>query len=144
MRFDIENQLSVAQAFTVQAVSTNSYDKGTAAADPSIGERMAIAVFPTVNASGGASWALEVIQSAAAALTSPDVLATVTVADAALVKGKCIELPIPQGSITKRYLGLRATPTGGSSPTFTADAYYMPQCDIPVYKTFPKVVGSEM
>lgn len=49
MRFDIENQLSVAQAFTGSAtVSTHSYKKQSAAQDISIGRRMALLVLPTV------------------------------------------------------------------------------------------------
>jgi hypothetical protein len=145
MRFDKECQLSVAQAFTASAVSTNSYDKKTAAQDLSIGSLMALSVWAAVAASGGASWKLDAIQADDAALTSNvEVIGTITVADADLVKGNELTIPIRQGAMTKRYLGFRAAPTGGSSPGVTLDVYLMPLDEIPVkHKGFPKVVGSD-
>ena len=54
MRFDIENQLSSAQAFTGAAtVSTNSYKKQTAEQDIGIGRRMTLMLLPTVAAGSG-------------------------------------------------------------------------------------------
>jgi hypothetical protein len=143
MRFDYENQLSVEQAFTGAAtVSTNAFDKQTAAADTSIGSRMALAVFPTVNAGVGSTHTLEAIQADNAALTTNvEVLASVSRTAAQLVKGTEHEIPIPQGVMTRRYIGFRHTATGGTT-TLTADVYYMPQEDIVKYKSFPKVVGS--
>jgi hypothetical protein len=140
MRFDIENQLSVAQAFTGAAtVSTHSYEKQTAAQDLSIGRRMALLVLPTVNAGAGSTHTLEAIQADDAALTSNvEVLNTVTVLAANLVKGKEIEIPIPQGVMTKKYLGFRNTSTGGTT-TVTLDVYLVPQDEIAKYKTFPKI-----
>ena len=81
MRFDIENQLSSAQAFTGAAtVSTNSYMKQTAAQDISIGRRMALFVAPTVNAGAGSTHVMEVIQATDAALTtSVDSLGSISV-----------------------------------------------------------------
>ena len=64
MRFDIENQLSVEQAFTgATTVSTNSYQKQTAIQDLSIGRRMALLVLPSVAAGAGSTHTLDVIQS---------------------------------------------------------------------------------
>lgn len=143
MRFDIENQLSVAQAFTGAAtVSTNSYAKQTAAQDLSIGRRMALLVVPTVAAGAGSTHVMEAIQATDAALTtSVDSLASVTVLAAALTKGAVIEIPIPQGVMTKQYLGFRSTITGGTT-TVTLDVYLVPQDEIAKYKSFPKVVNA--
>jgi len=139
MRHDIENQLSVAQAFTATAVSTHSYEKQTAAQDISIGRRMALAVYPTVAAGAGSTHVLEAIQADDAALTSNvQSLGSVTVLAAALVPGVEIEVPIPQGVMTKKYLGFRNTITGGVT-TVTLDVYLMPQDEIPKFKTFPKI-----
>lgn len=140
MRFDIENQLSVAQAFTGgSTVSTNSYAKQTAAQDISIGRRMALLFLPTVNAGAGSTHTLEAIQADDAALTSNvQVLNTVTKLAADLIKGKEIEIPIPQGVMTKKYLGFRHSATGGTT-TVTGDAYLVPQDENPMYKSFPKV-----
>lgn len=145
MRFDIENQLSVAQAFTGAAtVSTHSYKKQSAAQDLSIGRRMALLVMPTVNAGAGSTHTLQAIQADDAALTSNvEVLNTVTVAAADLIKGKEIEVPIPQGVMDKQYLGFRNSSTGGTT-TVTLDVYLVPQDEIPFFKTFPKINDAEV
>ncbi|MDV7399519.1 hypothetical protein RZS08_49355, partial [Arthrospira platensis SPKY1] len=70
MRFDLENQLSVAQAFTATAVSTNAFEKQSAAQDLSIGRRMALLVMPTVAAGAGSTHVLAAIQADDAALTT--------------------------------------------------------------------------
>lgn len=141
MRFDIENQLSVAQAFTAIAVSTNSYAKQTAAQDISIGRRMCIAVFPTV-AANCTTVTVEVIAATDAALTtSITVLASASVLAADLALGKVFALDIPQNMVAKQYLGARITPVGGAA-TLTADIYLMPSDEVAVYKDFPKVVNA--
>ena len=145
MRFDVENQLCVAQAFTGAAtVSTNSYKKGTAAQDISIGRRMALLLLPTVAAGAGSTHTMEVIQADDAALTSNvQVLATKSVLAAALTVGSTHELPIPEGVMTKQYIGFRNTSTGGTT-TVTLDVYLVPQDEIAYYKSFPKVVDAEV
>lgn len=143
MRFDIENQLSVAQAFTGAAtVSTNSYGKQSAAQDISIGRRMALLIMVVVAAGAGSTWTFDAIQATDGALTaSVDVLASVAVLAANLGVGAVVELPFPQGTMTKQYLGLRATGAGGVT-TITLDCYLVPQDEIPKYKSFPKVVDA--
>lgn len=146
MRFDIANQLSAAQAFTgATTVSTNSYDLGTYggnAPDPSIGRMMAILVLVTVAAGAGSTHTFDAIQSTAAALNaSVDTLVTVVKLAAALPAAQAVVLPIPQGSISKRYLGYQNGSAGGTT-TITCDAYYMPLDEIPKYKSFIKVVDA--
>ncbi len=143
MQWDVENQLSVAQSFTGAAtVSLNSYQKQSAAQDLSIGRRMALLVMPTIAAGAGSTHTLEAIQATDSALTaSIDVLATVTVLAAALIPGAQIEIPIPQGVMTKQFLGFRNTSTGGTT-TVTLDVYLVPQDEIAKYKSFPKVVDA--
>lgn len=144
MRFDTENQVSVAQAFTGSAtVSTYSIKKVSAGQDISIGRRMAMLVMATVAAGAGSTHVLEVIQSASENLASPDVLGTITVLAANLVPGKEFEIPIPQGVMSKQYLGIRNTATGGTT-TVTLDAYLVPQDEIPHYKSFEKINHAEV
>lgn len=140
MRFDIENQLSVEQAFTGGAtVSTNSYKKQSAAQDLSIGRRMALLLLPTVAAGAGSTHTMEVIQADDAALTTNvEVLGTVSVLAANLALGDQVELPIPQGVMTRQYIGFRNTSTGGTT-TVTLDVYLVPQDEIAQYKSFPKI-----
>lgn len=144
MNYDIENQLSVAQAFTATAVSTNSYEKQTAAQDISIGRRMALLVLPTVAAGAGSTHVLEVIQADNAALTSGvEVLGSVKVLAAALTLDDRIEVPIPQGTMDKQYIGFRNTISGGAT-TVTLDVYLVPQDEITKYKSFVKVNDADV
>lgn len=145
MRFDIENQLSVAQAFTGAAtVSTNSYAKQSAAQDISIGRRMALWCYVTTAAGAGSTHTMDAIQATNAALTSGvDVLATVSIAAATLVAGYSFEIPFPQGTMTKQYLGFRNTSSGGTT-TVSLDVYLMPLDEIAKYKSFTKVVDAEV
>lgn len=145
MRFDYENWICSAQAFTGAAtVSENAYEKQTAAQDLSIGRRYSMIFVPTVAAGAGSTHTLEVVQADNAALTSNlEVLATLTKLAATLTVGAVIEIPIPQGVMTKKYLGFRNTATGGTT-TVTADVFFMPQDEIPYYKPFVKVVDAEV
>jgi len=145
MRFDIENQMSVEQAFTGAAtVSTHSYKKQTAAQDLSIGRRMALLVLPVVDAGAGSTHTLQAIQADDAALTSNvEVLSQVTVLAADLIKGKEIEIPIPQGVMDKQFLGFRNSSTGGTT-TVTLDVYLVPQDEIAQYKSFPKINDAQV
>ena len=145
MRFDIENQMSVEQAFTgLATVSTHSYKKQTAAQDISIGRRMAMLLLPVVAAGAGSTHVLEVIQADDAALTTNvESLASVTVLAANLALGDYVEIPIPQGVMTRQYLGFRNTATGGVT-TITADVYLVPQDEIDQYKSFPKINDADV
>jgi hypothetical protein len=99
---------------------------------------MAIAVYPTVALAGTSpTMKLDVVESANADLSSPTVLGSVSGLTSAPV-GKVIEVPIPQGVMTKKYIGLQVT-LGGTTPTITLDAYLVPQDEIAKYKSFPKV-----
>jgi hypothetical protein len=140
---DIENELTThgGQAFTGAAtVSAHSYQKQSAAQDLSIGRRMAILVY-FIAAGAGTTHTLDAIQSTVTALTSPDVLASVSIDTDDLPADKFVEVPIPQGVMTKAHLGLQHTATGGTT-TATLSAWLMPMDEIPKYKSFPKVVDA--
>lgn len=145
MRFDLENQLSVEQAFTgASTVSTHSYKKQSAAQDISIGRRMALLILPSVAAGAGSTSVFEVIEATDAALTAGIVvLGSVSVLAADLELGDQVELPIPQGKMAAQYIGLRCTITGGTT-TLTADCYLVPQDEIAQYKSFVKVNDAEV
>jgi hypothetical protein len=142
---DAENQLCVEQAFTGAAtVSENSYAKQSAAQDLSIGRRMCIVAYPTVAAGSGSTHTFEAIQADDGALTSNvEVLASVSKAAADLQLGDKVIIPIPQGVMDKKYLGLRNSSSGGTT-TVTLDAYLVPEDEIGVYKSFPKVIDVEV
>ena len=139
MRFDKQNQLCAEQAFTGSAtVSTNSYKKQTAAQDISIGRLYSLLLLPTVDAGAGSTHTLEAIMATDAALTtSITSLNSLSKLAAALTTSDVIEIPIPQGSLTKQYLGFRHTATSGTT-TLTADVYLVPSDEIPYFKSFPR------
>lgn len=139
-RFDVENQLSVNQAFTGAAtVSTHSYMKQSAIQDLSIGRRMALLVMPTVNAGTGSTVTIEAIQADDAALTSnAEALASVSILAASFIKGVEFEVPFPQGSMSKQYLGARVTIANGTT-TASMDIYFVPQDENAKFKSFAKI-----
>lgn len=148
MRFDVENQLSVAQAFTGAAtVSTNSYKIANYAAvgnkpDISIGRRMSLLVMVTTAAGAGSTHTMEAISADDAALTSNVTsLASVSLVAATLIAGYAFEIMLPNKSINQLYLGFRNTSTGGTT-TVSLDVYLVPSDEIPAFKSFPKVVDA--
>lgn len=142
MRFDKQNELSSSQAFTGAAtVSTNSYQKQSAAQDISIGRRMAILVYFEA-AGAGTTHTLDAIQADDAPLTvNKEVLGSVSVTTTALPAEKFVEVPFPQGTMTRLYLGFQHAATGGTT-TATISCWLVPQDEIPKYKSFPKVVDA--
>jgi hypothetical protein len=144
MRFDIENQLSSAQAFTGAATaSTNAYKKQSAAQDISIGRRLSILGIVTTAAGAGSTHTMDAIQSANTNLSSPDVLASRSIVAATLTVGYAFEIQFPQGTMTKQYLGFQNTSTGGTT-TVSLDVYLVPSDEIPKYKSFTKVVDADV
>jgi hypothetical protein len=145
MRFDVENQLCAAQAFTGAAtVSESAFDMQDADRDMFIGRRMALFCAVTTAAGSGSTHTMEVITATNSALTSSvTALASKSIAAATLVAGYVFELPIPQGVSVQRYLGFRNTSTGGTT-TVSLDVYLMPQDEIDYYKSFPKVVDADV
>jgi hypothetical protein len=145
MRFDVENQLCRAQAFTGAAtVSDYSFDMQDADRDMFIGRRMALFCAVTTAAGSGSTHTMEAITATDAALTgSVTSLISKSIAAATLVAGYVFELPIPQGVSVQRYLGFKNTSTGGTT-TVSLDVYLMPQDEIDYYKSFPKVVDADV
>lgn len=119
-------------ALTTDAASTYSYDTGAAGNDVSIGEPLAGLVNVEVagdHTTGNETYEFQVIQSASADLSTPDILCKVSIVAgdvaALLAAGKFIVIPIPPGSVSKRYLGLYFD-GGGTTPTITVSGYIVP------------------
>lgn len=146
MRFDVQNQLSAAQAFTGAAtVSTSSYqivNYNSNKPDMSIGRRMSLLCMVTTAAGAGSTHTMDAISATDAALTaSVTVLSTLSILAATLTAGYAFELPIPQGSIAQLFLGFRNTSTGGTT-TVSLDVYLVPADEIPKFRSFQKVVDA--
>jgi len=139
MILDAQTLMSDSQALTATAYSSNTYDSGAADNDISIGEDMCVVMNVEVAAdstNGDETYEFQVVQSANANLSSHDVLCSRTIAAASLSAGSIHILPLPAGSKTKRYLGVRYV-LAGTTPTVTVSASYIPQKFAQVYKNYP-------
>lgn len=128
MYVDAQTLLSDAQAFTATAVSTNGYNSGGAAFDVSEGEPLGIGITVDVAAdytTANETYQFDAVESAAAALTSVTVLASMIITAANLTAGSRHVLPFPPGKKTKQYIGLQLT-LGGTTPTITITAFIAP------------------
>jgi hypothetical protein len=111
------------------AVSANTIDLGnpTVKRDVGTGEPLVLVVATeTALVGAGGSLTAEVLQSDNADLSSPDVIASSgPILAAALPIGSVVQVAIPEGRITKRYLGAKLT-LAGTTPTLTVNAFIQP------------------
>ncbi len=139
MYVDNELKVSDAQALTATAVSSNTVDNADALNDISVGEPLVLAVNVSVAAdftTGDETYELQIIQSASANLGTPDVLASRVLTAAQLAANSLHYIPLPPGSVSKRYLGARYV-LGGTSPSVTLSAFFQPQSMIQKEKVYP-------
>ena len=134
---DAQTTLSDAQALTATAVSTNAYDSGGALTDIFVGTPMAVLITVDVAAdftSTNETYEFQVVASAAAALTSPTVLATRTITAANLTAGRQHIIPVPPLAKILRYVGMNYV-LAGTTPTVTVTAMLLPldQIDARLY-----------
>lgn len=130
MFIDALLRLSDAQAVTADAASTNTIDLGNVTPKRKIGSGEPMGVLFAVDVAADfttedEAYELQVIQSANADLSSPTIIATLTLTAAQLVAGAMFVLPIPPGFPTARYLGAYYN-VGGTTPTVTITADLMP------------------
>ena len=130
MRLDKLSELDSAHALTATAYSTNTIDLGNVSPkrDLGTGERLALLITVDVAADatdGDETYVFDFIQSANANLSSEDILVSMQVARATLVAGYKINVPIPPGVITKRYIGAKYV-LGGTTPTITVSSHVQP------------------
>jgi hypothetical protein len=140
-RLDVNDQPMSAQVITVDAVSEDSIDLGEAGIDKTVNTPMCYMIVPRNDAGGVAvatSYKFSAIEDTAANLaTAVSVLSSVTVAGSAVKNGVPIILPLPKGSMTKRYQGIDVDVTGGTSPTVTLDAWLVPMAEVESTKAYP-------
>lgn len=127
MFLDALTLLSDAQAYGAAAVSTNSYDLGSAFTTPGrqigTGEPLALAVAIDVAATVAAP-TVEIISATDAALTTGILVhASMSIPLASAIAGFIAALGLPQGTPTQRFLGCRITTAGG---TITATCWFAP------------------
>lgn len=126
---DGQGNLSKAQALSGAgaANSTNVIDLMQTTRDIAVGEPLCVCITVDI-AAGGTAPTLQIsaVESAAAALTSPNTLAaTATLAAAALTAGARFYLVLSPGVSPLEFLGLIYT-LGGTAPTVTVTANVIP------------------
>jgi hypothetical protein len=128
-----------ATALSSDAASTNTYDSTAAGNDLTNGEGLVVVIQVDVAAdftTGDETYEFQFIQSANANLSSPDILASRTIAAASLTAGSLHYIPVPPASKTKRYLGLFFN-GGGTSPTITVTAFITTAQMLQTNKAYP-------
>ena len=108
--------VSNAQAFGAAAVSTNSIDLGNVTPKRAIGtgEPMGFG-FAVTTAGTVAASLIEIISATDVALTTSIVVhASRSIPLAETVAGALFFIPLPPGTPTQRYLGIRVTTAGGT------------------------------
>lgn len=126
MILDALLKLSAAQQVTADAVSGNTIDLGnvTPKRKIGVGEPMGVVVVISAIGTNTGSAKLTVIQSAAAALTSPQIIGEIDLATADIAVGKAYVVAVSSGIPALRYLGMHYDITG--TVDFTVDAYFGP------------------
>lgn len=132
----IDNLLVVADglALTATGLGTGSIDLGNPTVKREIGMGEPVGFAITVgtaadHTTGDETYEFDLVQATSADLgTSQDTLLQMVVAASKLTAGSAVWLPIPMGSITKRYIGLNAI-LGGTTPSVTFSASLMPASD---------------
>lgn len=138
MFIDVQCELSIAQALTATAVSTNVYDLGAVpsggtssgnAIDPSVGEPLAVVMTVGVAAdftTGDETYELDIITATASDGTTGQLIVSKSVILATeLVAGRIIIFPIMPGRITQRYLGAKYV-LAGTTPSVTVTTFVQP------------------
>ena len=124
MILDKNTLLSDDQAVTATAISENvidlgalgtTYDGVVLSRSEGTCQKVPLLVQVTADFATLTSLTISVEASAAAALTSPDVLFSQTIAVADLVAGKKLAFDVLPNDIEKRFLGVRYTVTGSNA-----------------------------
>lgn len=134
-------KLAAAQNITAAGgvTSTNTIDLD----DPTIRRRVGtgeglsvIWVVTTAAVVSANTIAFLILQSVNADLSSPTTIAQRTVLGASLTLGTVVQLEIPKGTPTARYLGSRVTT--GTGDTVSVSSYVVPTDNVPEFTAYAK------
>lgn len=142
MILDKETILWKEAALSATGVSTNTLDRGATSQDTSKGEPLALGIAVGVDAdftTEDETYTFNIIESDAENLSNPRVISSRAIAAEELVAGSLHVIPIPPGSLTKRYLGASAT-LGGTTPSVTVTAWIAPLNFFNNWATLPDAI----
>jgi hypothetical protein len=126
MILDALLKLSANQQVTADAASTNTIDFGdvTPKRQVAVGEPMALVVACKAKGTHTGTVKLTAVQSAAADLSSPQIIGELDLLAAQVIAGKTYVIPLAQGTPGLRYFGAHYDIDG--TVDFTVDAYLQP------------------
>ena len=144
MILDKLTQLGTAQAFTESDEKTTfSYDCGNPVVKNRVGtgERLSVVFVITTAAAGDSASITDTcdfcaVEDTVAALSGSTVIIQRRVPASELVPGKIIEVPLPSGKPTKRYLGGQVVL--GASDTLSASSYIIPSDHVQEFTAYAK------
>lgn len=124
-------QVSANQQVTADAVSTNTIDNGNVTPKRALGDGEPMGYLVAIKAIGtnSGSTLLQAIQSAAANLSSPEIIGQLALATAQIVAGALYVVPIGYGNAALRYYGMNHDITGVVD--YTVDAFFGPLMMLP-------------
>lgn len=133
---DLETHVSRAQVIdNATELSTNAVHQPDFAYKPDIGSKKICAfVIPKSAVVGINSMQVAVVQADDAALTTNLEVLALSPAALVLVEGKAVVVDVPEGSISKEYVGIRYT-FGGT--TVTVDGWIALQSEVTINPYFP-------
>lgn len=137
MYIDRQNKVSINQALTATAASTDLIDLG-ADRNIGVGEPMAFVVTVDVAAGGTSPTVAIAVQTDdnASFSSAATVVSSATLVAAQLVAGAQFVIPIPPDLSMERFVRLNYT-LGGTSPTVTVSAQLQPMNMIQSYFSYP-------
>ena len=126
MILDALLKVCAAQAITADAVSVSSIDFGNITPKRKMGVGTPMGYLVAISAKGTTTGSskIQAIESAAAALTSPQVVGELDLAAADHAVGKCFIIALSSGIPALRYGGLNFDITG--TVDYTVDAFFGP------------------
>ena len=144
MILDAYTKVGAALALTgSDEVTGSSYDLGNVTPKRRVGDGEALSVVFVVTTAGAgdsasfaADFTFRAVEDTAADLSTKTVIISRDIAGASVTAGAIIELPLPHGTPTKRYLGGQGVL--GAGDTATVDCYVLPSKDVPGFVAYAK------
>ena len=133
MYLDANTKVASAQAFATGNLSASSIDLGNSTPKREVGTGESLVLLAQVTVAAAGATSISVVQSDNADLSSGDVLITRPLTTAQLVANTLWQVPIPEGSVTKRYLGCNFVGT-----SVTMNAWIIPDEMVPQVTIYAK------
>jgi hypothetical protein len=144
MLLDAYTKVGAALALTgSDEVTGSSYDTGNVTPKRRVGDGEALSVVFVVTTAGAGdsgsfngNFTFAAVEDTAADLSTKTVIIQRDLAGASVTAGAIVEVPLPHGTPTKRYIGGQGIL--GAGDTATVDCYVLPRKDVPNFVAYAK------